>query len=276
MSDLGSQVYNHSMQKLITLWVIDFNDVIGFKPSGDGILYISSYRNNTDNIIFNEETYEYVGIYGNGFTSELNGQLPEPTLSIDRPSLMKLQEYKEMQSEYRQQTKEMYFDWRGAKVTRIRITDNYLGDITKGEYQYFVVNQVNRTTASTIEVGLAVSLAADRLNNETVQELAPNRCALKYRTWDEDEEKFIYTNEKAGGCPWGNPTSENNYSNVPDYGTRYYNDRDIELSDENKHLDSCSYAVSGCIARFDPDNEGLTMPFVGIYVDVANAQRTNK
>lgn len=261
MNDLGNQVYRLEMQNLITLWEIDFNPTITFDPAPTGIMYISAYRDGTSNITHLGQTYDYVGIKGSGFRSEINGTLPEPSLVIDKNSLNGIAQYQTIKSAYTSANQTVFFDWRGAKVKRTRITSNYIDDATKGDVDYYVVNQLTRTTKDTIEVGLSVSVGADRINNLSVQELAPNRCALRYRT--HNGSGFDYVDEDAGGCPYGNPTTKHNWSNVTDFGTRYYTEQDGDTVNANQ--DRCSYTVGGCQKRFDPDLEGLQLPFLGLY-----------
>ena len=263
-NDLDSQVYNLTMQSLVTMYQIDFSDVIGYDISA-GTLYLSSYKNGTSALTYGGNTYAFVGIKGSGFRSEINGALPEPGLVIDKNSLTALAAYQSIRNTYTADTGRVFFDWRGAKVTRIRTTSDYLGTTTKQDVDYYLVDQLTRTTKDTVELKLTVSTGADRINNLSVQELAPNRCALRYRT---HSGSFNYTDEDAGGCPWGNPTTKHNWSNVPNFGTDYFTESDASTATASQ--DRCSYTVKGCQVRFDPDENGLQLPFLGLYKDVSN------
>ena len=264
-NDLDSQVYNLTMQSLVTMYIIDFNPVITFDPLPTGIMYLSAYKNGASALSYDGNTYNFVGVKGSGFRSEINGALPEPGLVIDKNSLTGLAQYQTIKSTYSAATGHVFFDWRGAKVTRIRTTSNYLGVNTKQDVDYYLVDQLTRTTKDTIELKLTVSTGADRVNNLSVQELAPNRCALRYRTHNGS---FQYTDEDAGGCPWGNPTTKHNYSAVPNFGTDYFTESNASTA--QPELDQCPYTVKGCQVRFDPNEDGLTLPFLGLYKDVSN------
>jgi phage-related protein len=260
-NDLGSQVYNLTMQHIITMYIIDFNPSLIFDPPSDGILYISAYKDGTNNIVYNGNTFEYVGLTGLGFRSEINGQLPEPQLIFDKNSLTSLPKYQQIKNKFTTETGKVFFDWRGAYVTRIKTTSNYLTSPTYSDIDSYVVDQVTKTTKSSIEVKLAVSIGADRITNISVQELSANRCNLRYRTYENGQ--FVYVDEEAGGCPYGNPTTKNDWSAVREFGTRYYTEQDGDTTDPAQ--DACSYTVKGCQLRFDPDLMGLSLPFTGIY-----------
>jgi len=270
MSNLGNQVYNLQMQNLVTLWIIDFTPVISSITGV--ILHITAYKDrNGANITFAGQTYDYVGVESSGFRSEINGQLPEPTMNFDKQSLNSLPAYQSIKAQFTAETGQVFFDWRGARITRIRTTSNYLdnGDSPNAaiqDVQEFFVDQVTRTTNSTIELKLTVSIGADRLTNQSVQELSFNRCGLRYRTWNGSS--FIYTDENAGGCPYGNPTTKSNWSNVPEFGNRYYTQADSQT--DFPEIDICSYTVKGCQLRFDPNEMGLTLPFLGKYKATGN------
>jgi len=265
-NDLNNQVYNLTMQNLVTMYIIDFNPVITFTPAPSGIMYLSSYKNGASALTYDGQAYDFVGIKGSGFRSEINGALPEPQLTIDKNSLTGLAQYQTIKSTYASATGQVFFDWRGAKVTRIRTTSNYLGVTTYRDIDNYLVDQLTRTTKDTIELKLTVSTGADRVNNLSVQELAPNRCALRYRTYNGSS--FDYTDEDAGGCPWGNPTTKHDWSNVPNFGTDYYTDSNASTA--QPELDQCPYTVKGCQVRFDPNEDGLQLPFLGLYKDVSN------
>ena len=265
-NDLDSQVYNLTMQSLVTMYIIDFNPVITFSPDPlPGIMHLSSYKNGASVINYEGIDYDFVGIKGSGFRSEINGALPEPQLVIDKNSLTALSQYQNIRNVYSAETGHVFFDWRGASIKRIRTTSDYLGTPAKQDVDYYLVDQLTRTTKDTIELKLTVSTGADRVNNLSVQELAPNRCALRYRTYDGS---FKYTDEDAGGCPWGNPTTKHNWSAVTNFGTDYFTE--TNGTTVQPELDQCPYTVKGCQVRFDPAEEGLNLPFLGLYKDASN------
>lgn len=249
------------MQHMVTLWAIDFNPCVNFNPPEDAIIYLTSYKGDDgQDIVYDGKTFNFVGISGNGFRSELNGQLPEPIVTIDKGSLYKLPQYQTIRAAFFAQTRQTYFDWRAAKITRVKTTSNYLNNPAFGDRDDYVVDQINRSTSSTIDIKLSVAIGADRVNNLSVQELSANRCSLRYRTYSGG---FKYLDESAGGCPYGNPTTKSNWSAVPGFGTRYYTQSDSSTT--NPQLDVCSYSVKGCQLRFDPNEEGYVLPFTGLY-----------
>lgn len=265
MTDLGGQVYNLSMQNHVALWIIDFNSVITFDTATDGMLFLTPYKDGINEITFGGQAYEFIGLRGSGFRSEINGALPEPIIEIDKSSLLKSPKYQFIRNEYRNQTQEVFFDWRGARISRLTTTSNYLTDPSKGVLNEYLVDQITSSNKTIIKAKLTVSIGADRLTNESVQELSANRCALRYRLWDGTA--FEYVNENAGGCPYGNSTSTSDWSAVPDFGNLYFTEDDSPTTAEN---DVCSYTVKGCQSRFDPDENGLTLPFVGKYKNTGN------
>ena len=257
MADLGSQVYNLQMQEMVTLWIVDFRPSVHFNNSSEGIMYVTSYKDGTGDIVYDGETYGYVGITSGGFSSEINGSLPEPTVTFDKVSLENQLTYRVARQEHKLQTKQVFFGWEGAEVTRIRTTSDYLGSTANSTIDYFVVSQLLRTNKDTIELKLAVSEGVDRLNSVSVQELAPNQCNLVYRRYNGTTFDYI-----SHGCPYGNPSSTTDWSAVPDYGIKYYTYLDAATTAD---LDQCSYTVKGCQLRFDPDKDGLTLPYTGLY-----------
>lgn len=246
---------------LTTMVVIDFSKCVAFTPTGTTTLYLSSNRNGTSNIVYNSQTYEYVGFDAKGFVSEINGQAPAPVITFDKASLLNLASYVTLWDQYTAQTGEDYFDWRGATIQVFRTIN--LDTTQQTNLQQYVVSNVNKVTSSTMEVQLAVSLGIDRLSGQSIQTLSMNRCALRYRTWNGSS--FDYTNEAAGGCPYGNPTTISNWSAVPSFGVMWFTNADQQLTSANQNLDKCSYSVKGCQERFDPAKNGLTLPFKGLY-----------
>lgn len=262
-NDLDFQVYNLTVQNIVTLWKIDFSECISFDTSG--ILYLSAQKDGDANITYSGQSYEYVGMESGGFRSEINGQLPQPTVTIDKQALYSLSSYGAIRTAYRSQTGNVAMDWSGAKITRTRIQSTQLNDATKGNTDNYIVDQIARTSSTTIQLKLAVSATADRINGASVQSLGNNRCSLRYRI--HNGSTFDYTNNSAGGCPYGNPTSPGDFSNVTDFGNLHYTQSDQSTT---APLDACSYTVKGCQLRFDPEELGLALPFTGKYKNVNN------
>jgi len=246
-----------------TLLTIDFSTCVAFTPTGTTTIRLSPNRNGTSNIVYDGNTYEYVGFEAQGFRSEINGQLPAPTITFDKAGLQSNANYFAIWTQYTNANNELYFDPRGANITLTRVFN--LSTSQELNTQEYVVSQSNRVTNSIIEWQLAVSLGADRANNESISSLAVNRCKLRYRRWNTATNSFDYTPEKDGGCPYGNPTTISNWAAVPDFGNKYFTDQDAELLPANKNLDKCSYSALGCQKRFDPAENGLALPFVMLY-----------
>lgn len=259
-------VYNLSIGPLLTFWTIDFNPVVAFDPVSAGVLQLSSYKSGSNEIVYDGVTFSYVGIEGSNFSSEINGQLPQPEISIDKNSLKSLQQYKDIQAAYQLEYGKLFFDWRGARVTRTRITLANINDPSKAETSSFIIDQLKRTTDSTIDLKLTVSITSDRINNLAVQELAPNRCSLRYRSWN--GVSFDYLDEDSGGCPYGNPTTQSDWTAVPNFGTGLFTEGNATTT--NEALDVCPYTLKGCQVRFDPNEDGLRLPFTGVFKNVTN------
>lgn len=248
---------------LVTFMSIDFSTCIGFTPTGTTKLYWCSHRNGTADITFDSQAYEYIGFDAEGFRAEMNGQPPTPNIVFDKGSLLNNANYQAIWTQNFNQQHDYYFDWRGAKVTVFRVLNQDIAQ--KLNVQEYIVSQVSKETVSTLEVQLTVSLGLTKFNSDSIQTLAVNRCSLHYRTWDATTSAFKYTDDAAGGCPYGNSTSPSNWTAVPMFGLKYFTNKDEALLDANKNLDKCSYSAAGCQARFDPDKAGLTLPFVMLY-----------
>lgn len=248
---------------LTTMLVIDFSTCIAFKPTGTTTIRMSANRNGTANIVYDGNTYEYVGFEAQGFRSEINGAPPQPTITFDKASLLSLSSFTTLWDQYTTQTGQDYFDPRGARITVFRTSN--LSTSQQTNVQEYIVSQATKITTSTIEWQLSVSLGVDRANGDSIAKLAVNRCNLRYRRWNATTNNFDYTPELEGGCPYGNPTTVSDWSAVPDFGNKYFTNEDVELLPANKSLDKCSYSALGCQKRFDPAENGLALPFVMLY-----------
>lgn len=258
---MATQQSQLTVNELTTLVVVDFSTCIGFTPTGTTTLRMTANRNGNSNIVYNGNTYNYVGLEAQGFRSELNGKAPTPTITFDKAGLLAYSEYTTLWDQYTAQTGEDYFDWRGAKVSVFRTID--LDVAQQLSLQEYIVNQVNKVTQKTVEVQLSIGLGIDRLNSQSIQALSTNRCSRKYRTWNGVD--FDYLAEDSNGCPYGNPTTVSNWSAVPSFGLKFFTNMDAALADANKNLDKCSYSVKGCSLRFDPNNTGLALPIKALY-----------
>lgn len=246
-----------------TLMVVDFSTSVSFKPTGTTTLRCSANRNGNADIVYDGNTYSYIGFEISGFNSEINGGAPSPVLTFDRASFVANSVYAALYTQQVVQSKGYYFDPRGAKVTIIRTIN--LSTSQQLNTQEYIVSQANRESQSTIEWQLCVGLGIDNAQSESIASLAVNRCNLRYRRWNATTASFDYTPEADGGCPYGNPTTVSNWSAVPDFGTKYFTNADAALADANKNLDKCSYSAQGCRNRFDPAQTGLALPFVMLY-----------
>ncbi len=251
---------------VVTLFEINFASCISFVPTGTTTLRISPYRNGESDIVYNTNTYSFVGAQISGLRSEINATAPKPTLTLDKASLYSNSTYQALKAQFQTQTGGNFFDWRGAQVTIIKYYVNGAETLYSQEY---IVNQVTSITSDAIQVELAVSLGIDNLANDSVQTLSLNRCSLKYRTWNATTNDFDYTDEAANGCPYGNPAPATNYSAVPSFGIKFFTSEDVELLAANKQYDECSQTVKGCSLRFDPSSQGLNLPYKGLWSPTA-------
>lgn len=244
---------------VVTLFEIDFSKCLGFKPTGTTLIRCSSYRNGNSDIVFGGNTYSYIGVTGSGFRSELGASAPTPSLRFDKASLYSNSTYQSLTTQFRSQTGLQFFDWRGAQV---KIIKYYVSAGTVEAEQEFIVDSVGNITKEDLSVNLTVSIGIDALSSESVSTLGLNVCRLKYRKWNGSD--FNYTPEADDGCPYGNSASASKYTAVPDFGIKFYTSDDIELLPANKQYDQCSLGVKGCQLRFDPDSNGLNLPFKGL------------
>lgn len=247
---------------LVTFLEIDFSTCVGFKPTiSPSTLKFCSHKNGSSyTLVYNSVTYDYIGFEIDGLSTELGGQAPQPRITFDKAGLYRLTAFLNLWDNAAGQTGDFYFDWRGAKVKLYRVLN--LTVAQQLNIQEYVVEQIAKEDSNSVEVQLAVSLGIEKANSDSIQKLAVNRCALRYRRWDTTSSSFKYTDELAGGCPYGNPTTTSNWSAVPSFGVLYFNSSDVATTN---NLDKCSYSVKGCRQRFDPASTGLALPFVGLY-----------
>lgn len=248
---------------IVTLMTIDFSTCVSFTPTGTTTFRLSANRNGTSDIVYDGNTYNYVGFEASGFRSEINGGPPSPSLVFDKASLQSLTAYNTLVDQFIVQTNSYFFDPRGAKVTILRTSN--LSTSQQLNTQEYVVSQAVRESDNSIEWQLAIGLGIDRASGQSIASLAVNRCNLRYRRWNSTTGDFDYTAEDAGGCPYGNPTTVSDWSAVTNFGTKYFTEADAELLAANKNLDKCSHTAKGCQLRFDPDLTGLPLPFVMLY-----------
>ena len=273
MADLDVEVQKLTVETLLVLYQLDFSNIPDFTPSIP-ILYLSNYKDGYNNYVFDTNTYVYVPIVTKGFSAEINGTFPEPTLELGRVQLVNSTDYQTILSEWRQQIGNRPFDWRGVKVTKLKSTKTNFdtNNTTSIEYGFFLIDLLQEEDKSTLKLGLSPTIAADRLTNEAMNALAAGRCSFKYRQWNGSS--FEYISVANGGCPYGNPSqgtadfSDAYYQNLKDNAPggnvdgRYFTNANTVTADPAQ--DKCSYSVTGCVDRFDPDRQGYEFPFNGL------------
>jgi len=268
---INEHTQNLTLDNLITLYILDFTNMPEFDPSIEK-LYLCRYTDaNKNNIVYNGVTFDYIDIGGNNFAQELGNVLPESRLRISYQGLLQNEKYRIILNDYIDQFNSDKFDWRGVVVQRIQTFERYLNTPNESMVSNWLVQQISSQTNELLQLSLSSTINADQLSNTAMNSLSANRCNLIYRKWDNGSWK--YTSVKDGGCPYGNPEEKNNWTDagendfrmpVGDFGTRFFNLSNMQITDESK--DVCSYNVNGCLARFDKDKLGYPFPFTGLLV----------
>lgn len=279
MTDLDNEVQKLVVDNLVVLYQLDFGNIIDFTPSVP-IIYFTNFKDGYNNYVFDGTTYVYIPIISSGFTSEINGLFPQPTLEIGYQQLIRNTDYQSILDDWRTQKGNIPFDWRGVKLSKLKSTDTFFkaNNTDSIEYGFLLIDAVKEQTKSTLKIGLSPTIAADRLTNEAMNALGAGRCSFKYRTWNGSS--FDYISVFEGGCPYGNPSQgtadftdayyQNLKNNAPggNVDGRYFTNANTSTNDPSQ--DTCSYSVTGCVNRFDPDKQGFEFPFNGLAKPMTN------
>lgn len=230
----------------VTLWKFDFTTCFGYDPSkgGPSVCYFSAFTGTDgNNIVFNGQEYQYVDVESSGFTAEMGGTLPEPSLIISF-------QYLPIRNGLG-----YYEDIRAATITRIGTFVQYLDngstpDVTQSRQTIWCVDSLESFNKRELTFKLCVTPGLERLNENGVRSNASGKCALaaKYRLPADTADTFTYTPLVDGGCPYGNPEEAANYPAM--MTGKYYDVSDNETT--NYREDRCSGTVMACIYRFDP------------------------
>lgn len=257
-----------TVDNLITLWELDFSGIPGFSPSAP-LMYLTNNRDATDDISYDGNTFQYIPIKGAGFSQELGGAIPQATLTIGWQQLLRNSNFDLILDEYFTQLNDKRFDWRGVKILRTQIFERFLNDPSQAMESNWLVEQINKQDRTQVNLILSTTISADKLTNEALNDLAANRCGLKYRIWNGSSWEYIAV--KDGGCPYGNPAEINNWTtdggnsnrmDPDDFGTRYFDLQNNEITTEAN--DICSYNADACVKRFDKNYQGIPFPYTGL------------
>ncbi len=133
----------------------------------------------------------------------------------------------------------------GAKITRFETFKKYLdGEAAADPTQklpdrIYYINRKVRHDREAVEFELISGL--DGTRRQVPSRIIGRKCDLIYRTWDPDEEEFVYSSVEP--CPYS--------------GTSYFDDNDNISTQAN---DCCSKTPDGCAKRFGANAQ---LPFRG-------------
>lgn len=245
--DLFEQESSLNPSPVVYLYELDF---AGTKLGITDKLYWTPYRNGTSNIVFDGQTYAYMGVRLEGLDMELGGKLPSPALKIFTPIADPFY------------FKALTADVRGLKVTRIKTHANFLdgaanADPDQCKKVYFYVNGLQMRVGSNMTFKLSTNYGLEGLNNKANRVLNTFSCINKYRVWNGTD--FNYTPVEDGGCPWGNPAYAATWGEgITDWGASF------DGSDEpaaTPAQDRCSLTAKGCMVRFAAEDNTHPIPY---------------
>lgn len=242
--------YSLNPSPVVYLYQIDFSTS---KIGTTDILYWSPFRNGTSDIVYDGKTYSYMGIDFAGLTMESGGKLPSPSMTIMATKGNILAQ------------RMLSLDIRGTRITRIKTYANYLdgagqADPAANRKTTFYINSLSSRVGTTYKLVLSTNYGLEGINNKANRVLNSFSCINKYRTWDAATNKFVYTPVKDGGCPWGNPDEQANYSEVPNWGTVYFDGGDQSVAEPSK--DRCALGAASCVKRFCQTNPLQGIPWL--------------
>lgn len=197
-------------------------------------------------------TIPNLGIKMQGLKYDLNGSIPEPTLTIDKQRLATDSTYQAALSYWNttlQQAGEP-FPWIGGIVVRLRTNGIYQDATNNSAHPYywakkdkFVIKEVAENSESILELVLTPALGI-AVDDSSGRVLSDNLCSLRYRTPDPTTANtfFQYPLDE-GGCPY--------------QGSNYYNSNGF--SQTSWVNDQCGKTIEQCLLRFGSG----TIPFTG-------------
>lgn len=259
MSIVRNQEQSLNPSPVVYLYQIDLSTA---RTPTNTTLFLSPYRNGTSNLSYGGQAYTYADIAMEGLTMELGGKLPDPRMTVlCRKGDVLL-------------TQTISGDIRGARVTRIKTYALHLDsgaspNTSANRRSVMFINGIQTRVNTRIAFRLSPAYGLEGINDRANRSLAQDSCGLTYRVWNGSA--FTYTPVRDGGCPWGNPAEQSNFSAVPDWGTLFFNTADQQVGTAAE--DRCSKHATGCMARFSRANINQPIPIEADFRSGANAIR---
>jgi phage-related protein len=243
---------NHSLNPEGHFYVyeLDFSTALNPTPV---TLYLSPYRNGTENIVLDGKTYVHTSMAISDFTVEAGGKIMSPVLTVmaNGPTdpLMKLVASVKKDADGRLP------DIRGMKLRRIRSMARFLDENRDGPFTEDMFSEItldcdglDKRNKLEISFKFSPTRGIEGVNDRANRTLSPNVCNLKYRVYNPTTGGFAYTPEADGGCPWGQAQHASEYPTVPNFGEPYYDAADELTTDPAK--DRCNRFLPACLKRF--------------------------
>ena len=243
----------------VVLYRIDYSTIP--RISGVASTAISRIVNsrNTDNSLLtfyegaSAKDYDFVGVVGSEFASDLSGEPGKPQINIDFQRLQLTTGYVTANNYWSNTLGgKGALPLVGATVNRIKTFMDFenqsSNDVLTDTYglieRYFIERVVKRTkTELIIELSPSLGLID---NNVVDRKVSSGLCSLRYRIADSTSaDTFFNTALADGGCPYRNTT---NYFTRTNQTTTDYQE------------DYCNKSVKACQLRF---GEGNALPWTG-------------
>lgn len=237
---------------IIELYQIDFTKCVNYSASlgGPGLVRVTPYKNGTSGITFGGQIWYYVSAYVEGTNVEIGGKIPTTNFKID--PIANLGGNFTVNDAIRIYGFE---GLRGTEITKIRYFQN---SPDYPQYQYYIIDSYELAPDHLTFTLTLNNYGIDQMKSSATNTITAGKCALKYRVWNSTTNSFDYTPYAEGGCPYGNPAEASKFSNVPNFGTRYYTNTDDVAAGPS--TDVASLRMVCCLKRFDPNNAGLPLP----------------
>jgi phage-related protein len=186
---MPNNLYNdaHDVNRItpVVLYQFDFSKVPALKsiPVSSTVYATNNANDDNSNLTFNLIEYDYIGIEGEGFFSDLSGEYSTPELTIDRERFEATTEFQSVKNYWTVNlgnTSDV--PWVGCVVKRIFTAKTYsdtFADLNRLEQRYVVENVLEKTKRKWI-LKLTVSLALDA-DNILDRKLSSGYCTLRYR-----------------------------------------------------------------------------------------------
>ena len=187
----------------LVLYEFDFSKVPDLKtiPVSSTVYATNNANDDLTNLTFNSVEYDYIGIEGEGFFSDLSGEYSTPELTIDRERFEATTEFQSVENYWTTNLgKTSNVPWVGVVVKRIITIKTYTDsfeDLNRLEQRYVVENVLENTKKKWV-LKLTVSLALDA-DNILDRKLASGYCSLRYRIPKPDGIQAVANISSVGG-----------------------------------------------------------------------------